>query len=63
LETRVPFLDKSFLEVAMNVNPAEKMCNKEEKPDGEHARMEKYLLRKAFDIPEEPYLPAEVLWR
>ena len=28
LEARVPFLDKSFLEVAMNVNPEEKMFNK-----------------------------------
>lgn len=33
------------------------------KPDGRHARMEKYLLRKAFDVPERPYLPERVLWR
>lgn len=26
-------------------------------------RMEKYILRKAFDTPEDPYLPASVLWR
>jgi asparagine synthetase B (glutamine-hydrolysing) len=26
-------------------------------------RMEKYILRKAFDTPENPYLPAHVLWR
>jgi asparagine synthase (glutamine-hydrolysing) len=26
-------------------------------------RMEKYILRKAFDTPESPYLPAHVLWR
>ena len=25
--------------------------------------MEKYTLRKAFDTPEDPYLPNEVLWR
>ena len=25
--------------------------------------MEKYILRKAFDRPEDPYLPDEVLWR
>lgn len=25
--------------------------------------MEKYLLRKAFDDPESPYLPESVLWR
>ncbi len=34
-----------------------------DKPDGNHARMEKYLLRKAFDCPERPYLPENVLWR
>lgn len=28
LEARVPFLDKAFLEVAMNVDPAEKMFSK-----------------------------------
>ena len=34
-----------------------------EKPDGVHVRMEKYLLRKAFDVPGAPYLPESVLWR
>lgn len=34
-----------------------------DKPDGKHARIEKYLLRKAFDRPEHPYLPEDVLWR
>lgn len=34
-----------------------------DRPDGRHARMEKYLLRKAFDCPEQPYLPEDVLWR
>lgn len=28
LEARVPFLDKAFLEVAMNVDPREKMFSK-----------------------------------
>ena len=28
-----------------------------------HSGIEKYILRKAFDTPEEPYLPDEVLWR
>ena len=28
LEARVPFLDKAFLEVSMNVNPTEKMFSK-----------------------------------
>ena len=28
LEARVPFLDKAFLEIAMNIDPAEKMFSK-----------------------------------
>ena len=36
-----------------------------DRPDGVHPRMEKYLLRKAFDVQpgETPYLPESVLWR
>ncbi|KAK9814108.1 hypothetical protein WJX72_000787 [[Myrmecia] bisecta] len=63
LEPRVPFLDKHFLDVAMSFDPAEKMIDMQEKPDGVHPRMEKYILRKAFDDAENPYLPANVLWR
>ena len=37
--------------------------NMQEKPDGVHPKMEKYLLRKAFDRPDSPYLPESVLWR
>jgi asparagine synthase (glutamine-hydrolysing) len=55
LEARVPFLDKQFLELAMNIDPQEKMITKD--------RIEKYILRKAFDTPEDPYLPDEILWR
>ena len=51
VEGRVPFLDKEFLDVAMRINPKDKMC-----VDG---RMEKWLLRKAF----ESYLPESVAWR
>jgi asparagine synthase (glutamine-hydrolysing) len=51
VEGRVPFLDKVFMDVAMTLNPADKMCK-----DG---RIEKYILRKAF----EDYLPTEVAWR
>ena len=56
LEARVPFLDKAFLEVAMNIKP-------EEKQPKTYDGIEKYILRKAFDTPERPYLPEEVLWR
>lgn len=61
LEARVPFLDKEFLELCMNIDPKEKMITKE------GGRMEKYILRKAFDTTDEPdvkpYLPEEILWR
>lgn len=53
VEGRVPFLDKEFIDVAMNVNPQDKMISKDE------GKIEKYVLRKAF----EDLLPAEVLWR
>ena len=51
IEGRVPFLDKEFIDVAMRLNPQEKMTG----PN----RMEKWVLRKAF----EDYLPKEVAWR
>ncbi len=56
LEARVPFLDKAFLDVAMAIRP-------EEKQPKTYDGVEKYILRKAFDTPEQPYLPDEVLWR
>jgi len=53
LEARVPFLDKAFLEVAMSVDPKEKQFSKgtsqETDKDG-CPKMEKYILRKAFDV-------------
>lgn len=56
LEARVPFLDKAFLEVAMKIEGEQKLPKT-------YAGVEKYILRKAFDTPEKPYLPKEVLWR
>lgn len=56
LEARVPFLDKAFLEMSMQIKP-------EEKQPKTYDGIEKYILRKAFDTPEQPYLPKEVLWR
>ena len=52
LEARVPFLDKEFLEVAMNVDPKEKMFSKgsQQEFDADGCpKMEKYIIRKAFD--------------
>ncbi len=61
VEARVPFLDKQFLKVAMAIDPAEKLI------DFKNNRMEKYILRKAFDTTDEPdtkpYLPDKILWR
>ncbi|KAJ7525345.1 hypothetical protein O6H91_17G046600 [Diphasiastrum complanatum] len=57
LEARVPFLDKDFINVAMNIDPAEKMVRPK---DG---RIEKWILRKAFDVEENPYLPKHILYR
>ncbi len=51
IEGRVPFLDKEFMDVAMRINPKDKMINGE--------RMEKWVVRKAF----ESYLPKSVAWR
>ena len=51
VEGRVPFLDKEFLDVAMRLNPADKMISKD--------HIEKWVLRKAF----EDYIPAAIAWR
>ncbi|WP_165020586.1 MULTISPECIES: asparagine synthase B [unclassified Dysgonomonas] len=51
VEGRVPFLDKEFMDVAMRLNPQDKMCG--------NGKMEKHILRKAF----ESYLPESVVWR
>ena len=52
VEARVPFLDKQFLDVAMRINPADKMC-------GQNGKMEKHILRECFSS----YLPESVAWR
>ena len=52
VEGRVPFLDKEFMDVAMRLNPTDKMA-------GSNGKMEKWILRKAF----EEYLPESVTWR
>ena len=51
VEGRVPFLDKDFIDIAMGLNPSDKMNIK--LPDGKQ-RMEKWILRKAFEdlLPE-----------
>ena len=51
IEGRVPFLDKEFMDIAMRLNPKDKMIGA--------GRMEKWALRKAF----EADLPESVAWR
>ena len=54
LEPRTPFLDKEFVSYYLSIPPKMKVF------DGEK-RLEKYILRKAFD--KQDLLPDEVLWR
>lgn len=51
VEGRVPFLDKEFMDVAMQLNPKDKMCG--------NGKIEKQILRKAFEYD----LPESVVWR
>ncbi|MEE8496512.1 MAG: asparagine synthase B [Xanthomonadales bacterium] len=51
VEARVPFLDKEFLDVAMRINPADKMITQ--------GRIEKQILREAFS----DMLPESIAWR
>jgi asparagine synthase (glutamine-hydrolysing) len=52
-------LDKEFLNVAMNQVPANHKLSR--KAPYNHP-VEKFVLRKAFDCKEDPYLPDEILW-
>lgn len=51
VEGRVPFLDKEFIDVAMRLNPKDKMCG--------NGKMEKHILRECF----QDYLPDSIAWR
>jgi asparagine synthase (glutamine-hydrolysing) len=53
VEARVPFLDRSFIDVAMSLNPEVKLSGKQ------RGRIEKQFLREAF----AGYLPDKILWR
>lgn len=56
VEVRVPFLDKEFLNLVMNIDPELKRPVKDK-------QIEKHLLRSAFDVDTNKYLPDDVLWR
>jgi asparagine synthase (glutamine-hydrolysing) len=51
VEARVPFLDREFIDTAMNINPDAKMITSK--------KMEKHILREAF----ADLLPDEIVWR
>ena len=59
IEGRVPFLDKEFMDVAMRINPKDKMINGESLDMRSRQAMEKWVIRKAF----EDMLPESVAWR
>ena len=59
LEGRFPFLDVDWLARAYTLDPTCKMAGTH--PDG--PRMEKHILRAAFDDEADPWLPKDVLWR
>mgnify|MGYP001395732282 CR=1 FL=1 len=54
LEPRTPFLDREFVDYYMSIPSKLKSFNKKN-------RIEKYILRKAFD--DKQLLPSDVLWR
>jgi asparagine synthase (glutamine-hydrolysing) len=63
LESRVPFLDTEFVNLCINIHKDVKA-----QPYVVNGKpIEKYILRKAFDIKNDSglpvYLPSEVLWR
>ncbi len=63
VEGRVPFLDKDFIDVAMGLNPSDKMNIPMVVSTGstteKKQRIEKWILRKAF----EDLLPESICWR
>ena len=56
IEARVPFLDLEFLDYVMKLHPKFKTSSN-------YDMVEKYILRKAFDDKENPWIPESILWR
>ena len=55
LEARVPFLDENFVNLYYKIDPKLTIPSAE--------RMEKFLIRRAFEVVEPSVLPKSVLWR
>jgi asparagine synthase (glutamine-hydrolysing) len=60
LELRFPLLDRAFIDLVMSMDPADRMP-KARTPGGR--KVEKHLLRAAFEDAANPWLPESVLWR
>jgi asparagine synthase (glutamine-hydrolysing) len=60
VELRFPFLDRTFMDLVMGIDPAFRMIRRD--LPGRRG-IEKEILRQAFDDSSEPWLPDEVLWR
>lgn len=63
LEARPPFLDRTFLDSVMGIDPEHKMIRPEDLDADGCPRIEKYILRKAFHDKERPYLPESLRMR
>ena len=67
LESRVPFLDTEFVKLCINIHKDVKAQPYTPNGISNGKPIEKYILRKAFDIKNDAgkpiYLPEEVLWR
>lgn len=57
IEVRPPFMNEKLMQYVMSIDPKYKM------PKNFNPAIEKYILRKAFDCPEDPFCPSEILWR
>ena len=55
VELRFPFLDRTFMDLVMNIDPERRMAGS--------GRLEKHILRRAFHDAAGPWLPDAVLWR
>jgi asparagine synthase (glutamine-hydrolysing) len=61
IELRHPFLSKEFIIMMLELHPSLKMP---EYYNIEFPKIEKYIVRKAFDLPTDiEYLPHDILWR
>mmetsp|Transcript_18291 Transcript_18291/g.41786 ORF Transcript_18291/g.41786 Transcript_18291/m.41786 type:complete len:498 (-) Transcript_18291:906-2399(-) len=63
VEPRVPFLERDFIQLAMKMDPSDKMIRTGKDVKPKDKRIEKWAMRKAFDTPDDPYLPEHILYR